>query len=145
MANPDRQDFATHARYVPGFHFVLGGLLILYTIRAIVQFVKSPGPSVFGVILAAALWLLFWYTRAFALTAQDRIIRLEERLRMQEVLPPDLRRRIHDLTPQQLVGLRFASDQELPELVQRVLDGNIGDTKEIKALVKDWRADHLRV
>ncbi len=140
----ERQDFATHARYVPGFHFVLTTLLVLYTIRVVVQFVKTPGPSVFGLILAASLWLLFWYVRAFALTVQDRVIRLEERLRMQELLPADLRVRIHDLTPGQLVALRFASDAELPDLVRRVLDGNIVDTKEIKAMVKDWRADHLR-
>jgi len=144
MPSQGSQSLSNHSRYVPGFHFVLAALLTLYTLRAIVQFVKAPGASVFGLILAASLWLLFWYVRAFALTVQDRVIRLEERLRMREVLPPDLHARIDDLSPAQLVALRFASDGELPDLVRRVLDGNIADTKEIKALVKDWRADHLR-
>lgn len=145
MPDADRQDLDSHARYVPGYHFVLGALLTLFTIRAIVQFVKAPGPSVFGLILAASLWLLFWYARAFALTVQDRVIRLEERLRLQELLPVDLRGRIHELSPGQLVALRFASDGELPGLVRRVLDERIGDPKAIKALVTAWRADHLRV
>jgi len=79
------------------------------------------------------------------LAAQDRLIRLEMRMRLQQLLPPDLRVRINDLTPRQLVALRFAGDAEMPDLIREVLDGRLKSGKEIKTRIKDWQADWLRV
>jgi hypothetical protein len=96
-------------------------------------------------LLMIAVFLLFWYARVFAIGVQDRVIRLEERLRFERVLPDPLKPRIGDFTVAQLVGLRFASDAELPALAQEVLDQNIEDRDEIKKKVTDWRADYNRV
>ena len=82
--------------------------------------------------------------RLMALTVQDRVIRLEMRIRLKEVLPADLRSRVGELTPAQLIGLRFASDAELPELVRQVLGGSLKTTKEIKKVVRNWQGDYLR-
>ena len=102
----------------------------------------APG---FGVIVAAALLMTALLARVMALKAQDRVIRLEMRLRLREVLPRDLQGRIAELTPEHFIGLRFAGDAELPELVRQALGGTLGTTKDIKLAVKDWQADHLRV
>ncbi len=75
---------------------------------------------------------------------QDRVIRLEMRLRLAGLLPADLQARIQELTVDQLVSLRFASDAELPGLTRKVLDDKITDRKSIKKLVKDWQADWMR-
>jgi hypothetical protein len=96
------------------------------------------------VLTAAALFLLCYYARIFALTVQDRVIRLEERLRYEKLFPEDLKARIPEFTRGQLVALRFASDAELPELARKVLSENLTDRKAIKQLVKNWRPDHLR-
>lgn len=84
------------------------------------------------------------YARLFALTVQDRVIRLEMRLRLERLLPADLKSRIPELSPDQFVSLRFAGDAELPALVREVLDKNLTDRKQIKQKIRDWQADHLR-
>jgi len=94
--------------------------------------------------MGIALAIMFLLARVFALTVQDRVIRLEMRLRLRELLPPDLQPRIHELTRHQLVALRFASDVELPVLTRRVLDEHLDDRKAIKQLIQSWQADHLR-
>ena len=91
-----------------------------------------------------ALILLFFLARVMALTVQDRVIRLEETLRMRALLPADLHARIGELTVKQIVALRFASDAELPDLARQVLDGKLQDQKAIKKMVRQWRADHQR-
>jgi hypothetical protein len=90
------------------------------------------------------LLLLALYARLFALTVQDRIIRLEMRLRLAEILPPDLRPRIPEFTVAQLVSMRFACDAELAALARKVLDEKMNDRKAIKQLVKDWQGDYVR-
>jgi hypothetical protein len=90
------------------------------------------------------LLLLLFLARLMALSVQDRVIRLEEQMRMRELLPADLTPRINEFTVKQLVGLRFASDAELPELARQVLDGKLVEQKAIKQAVKNWRADHQR-
>ena len=92
-----------------------------------------------------ALIIVASFARVFALGAQDRVIRLEMRLRMRELLPDDLQGRINDFTPTQMVGLRFASDAELPALARKVLDENIVKATPIKQAVKDWQPDLHRV
>jgi hypothetical protein len=139
------QSLSNHARFVPGFHFVLAALLLIVLGWQISLLVKYPGvPAGVGVILAVSLILMYAYMRSFVVTVQDRVIRLEERLRMAALLPPDLQPRIPDFSRGQLVALRFASDAELPALAKRVLDEKLTDQKEIKKLIKEWRADHLR-
>jgi hypothetical protein len=98
----------------------------------------------FAVIVAAALVLLALTARGMAITVQDRVIRLEMRLRLRQVLPPDMQPQINALSPRQLVALRFASDGELPELVRDVLAGKLTTPKDIKMHVKSWQADLLR-
>ena len=145
MAESKPQTFANHARFVPGFHFLTFGLLAINLGWSIYRLVKLPSWDAAVLLgLAVALVLLFLYARLFAITVQDRVIRLEERLRMATLLPPDLKSRINDLTPAQLISLRFASDAELPGLAKRVLDEGLTDRKAIKVLIKEWRADYLR-
>ena len=144
------QTFATHRKFVPGFHFVTLGILVINLIWSLVR-VIFPIPFVpvqdrlLNVAVAVALALLGWYVRNFPLRAQDRIIRLEERLRLERLLPPDLRGRIGELSTGQLIALRFASDAEVPELTRVVLDQDVKSQDEIKKKVRDWRADHLRM
>jgi hypothetical protein len=146
MANQKQQNLQNHARFVPPFHmFVLPvfllniGWTIYHLVKAGVSF-----QSVLGVLMAFALITFALFARVFALTVQDRVIRLEMRLRLAEVLPVDLRPRIPEFTVGQLVSLRFASDAELPALARKVLDEKINDRKAIKQLVKDWQGDYLR-
>ena len=100
--------------------------------------------SIMNVLLATAFVILVFYARVFSLTVQDRVIRLEMRLRLERLLSADLRSRIPEFTVPQLVSLRFASDQELPLLAQQVLDEKLNDRKTIKRRIKDWQADFLR-
>jgi Family of unknown function (DUF6526) len=144
------QSFANHSKYVPGFHFLTLGILGINLIWSIFRlFVGLPGVPVYdrvlNVAVAVALGLLGWYLRTFPLRAQDRVIRLEELLRLERLLPADLKPRIADLRTNQLIALRFASDAELPGLTREVLDGKLGGPTEIKQRIKSWRADHLRM
>jgi hypothetical protein len=100
--------------------------------------------SVVALLLAVAFIQLSLYARSFALTVQDRVIRLEMQLRLKALLPPDLQDRIPEFTARQLVALRFAGDEELPELCRAVLTGNITERKAIKKMIKNWKADYLR-
>ena len=146
MANEKPQNFQNHVRIVPPFHLFVLPVLLVNLGSAIYQLVKfglSFG-TVLGLLMALALILLALFARLFALTVQDRIIRLEMRMRLAEILPPDLRPRIADFTVPQLVSLRFASDAELPVLARKVLDEKLNNRKAIKQLVKNWQADYLR-
>ena len=140
------QNFANHTKVFPPFHFfVLAVLLVnlgvqIYWLK--VFWITFSG--VFGVLLALALILGFLSARMFALSVQDRVIRLEERLRYQRLLPADLKPRIDEFTVAQLVSLRFASDSELPALARKVLDEKMQERKAIKQLVKNWKPDYLR-
>ena len=139
------QNLSNHARYVPGYHFVLSMLLLALLGWQIYFLAIRPSVgTMMGMLLAVTLILMYWYMRVFAVTVQDRVIRLEERLRMDALFPADLKPRIAEFSPQQLVALRFASDGELPALANRVLAEGIADPKAIKAMIKEWRADHLR-
>jgi len=139
------QNFENHAKLVPAFHFVVLPILILNFISSIVRVFRTPTYwTVVSLLVAIALVLLALTARMFALTVQDRVIRLEMRLRLQQVLPQELRPRIPEFTVNQLVALRFASDEELPELACKVLDEKLNDRKAIKKLVRNWQPDYLR-
>lgn len=145
MAEP-QQSLQNHARMIPAFHYFVFGAFTLNLAAAIVSLVDAVSfATVSGVLTAAALLVLAWYTRVFPLRAQDRIIRLEMRLRLKDVLPPSMRARINDFTPGQLIAMRFASDVELGELAEKVLAGNVTDKKAIKRMIKNWQGDFLRV
>lgn len=139
------QTFENHAKIVPAFHyFVLPVFLINlgWSFYRVWNFLSTG--TVISLLLAAALTLGALYGRMFALTVQDRVIRLEMQLRLQNLLAPELRARIGEFNVGQLVSMRFASDAELPELARKVLDEHLTDRKAIKQLVKNWQPDLLR-
>ena len=141
----EKQSFEHHARWVPPFHFVVLPILLVNLIWSLWQAFKAPSwPTILAALVAFALMGLAVFARNFALTVQDRVIRLEMRLRLERLLAADLKGRIAELTVEQLVGLRFAGDEELPALVREVLEKNIADRKEIKRRIKNWQADHQR-
>jgi hypothetical protein len=140
------QTYATHRRYVPAFHFVTAGLLLLNFVWSVVVIFRHFSPTaVINALTAVALLLLFNYARAFAVGNQDRIIRLEMGLRLERLLPADLKGRIGEFTRGQLVGMRFASDAELPALAKQALGDKTLGAEQIKKLIKDWQGDYHRV
>ncbi len=144
------QNYSNHTRWYPLFHFVVVPLLVLNLLDHVVRIFTAANSDarieqIFWTIFSVTLILLALAARLMALTAQDRVIRLEEKLRYASVLAPDLNARCSALTPGQIIALRFASDEELPALVERTLNGEFAGTKEIKLAVKNWRGDYLRV
>lgn len=136
------QTYQTHRKNVPLFHFVTLPVLLGNILLMAYGVVQAPGlASVWGLLMGVALFLGALFARVFALAAQDRVIRLEERLRLRELLPQDLKARIPEFSREQLIGLRFASDAELPELAAAVLRDNVQKRDQVKKLVKHWRAD----
>jgi hypothetical protein len=145
MAATKVQTFENHARIIPAYHFLTFGILVFNALWCIYVAISVPSmDSLVRLLVAIALLFLFFFARVFALTVQDRVIRLEMALRLRDVLPPDLRTRVGELTVKQLVALRFASDAEMPALVATVLADGIHDQKTIKKMVRSWQADHLR-
>ncbi len=142
---PVPQTYANHTRTVPIYLGVLG-ILTVNLGWAVLRTARAPSlDGIMGVLMAATLIMVALYARGFALTVQDRVIRLEMRLRMKDVLPASMHGRINDFTRDQLVALRFACDAELPALAVKVLGDNIQDRKAIKLMIKDWQGDYLRV
>jgi hypothetical protein len=145
------QTFATHRKFVPGYHYVTLGILTVNLLWALYRAFRPIDrlmpvfDRLMPVLVAVALGLLAWYVRVFPLRAQDRVIRLEERHRLERLLPADLQGRIDELTPGQLIALRFAGDAEVVDLTRVVLDQKITGRDDIKKKIRDWRADHLRM
>jgi hypothetical protein len=139
------QSFKSHAKFVPAFHYFVVPVLLINVINSVIRAYHSFNyEHAFGVVLALALLTLAFVARTFALKVQDRVIRLEMRLRLRELLPADLQFRILDFRPGQLVAMRFASDAELPTLARKVLDENLTDQRSIKSQIQSWQPDHLR-
>jgi Family of unknown function (DUF6526) len=140
------QNFANHRRTFPLFHFFVIPVMVLNFVWCIYRLWKGgfTADGVERLLVAIALVGGFLAARIMALTVQDRVIRLEERLRYERVLPADLKPRIPELTVAQIVSLRFASDAELPTLARKVLDEKMRERKAIKQMVKSWRPDFLR-
>lgn len=145
MANASPQNFSQHTRWDPLFHFFILPVFAISLVGSIVLLVMRPGMHTawFLIFMIAELILIF-KVRLYPLKVQDRVIRLEERLRLATLLPEPLRARIPELTEAQLVGLRFASDAEIPKLVERTLKENLS-RKDIKKAIQNWRPDYWRV
>jgi hypothetical protein len=145
MAEQPPQNFQNHTRWVPAYHFVAVPILLINVIWSLVKMVRNPsGETVLGLLVAIAILLAGFYARMFALTVQNRVIRLETTLRLEKLLPPDLKPRIKEFTLGQLIAMRFAGDEELPGLAKTVLQQNITSGTEIKKMIKNWNPDYLR-
>lgn len=140
------QNYASHRRWIPTFHFFALPVLLINVFVTGVQFAKNPHPiTAWLVVVAIALFIGVFELRGMPLRAQDRIIRIEERARLERLVPADLRGRIGELTATQLIAIRFAPDDEVPDLTRRALNGDLKTQGDIKRAIRNWRADHLRV
>lgn len=139
------QVYANHRRIDPPYHYAVLGLSLVNLVAMLVAFIRHPGlASAWIFVMSAVLVLFVVKVRSYALHNQDRIIRLEERLRLERLLPEDLRARIPELRLNQLVGLRFASDAEVADRMREALAENL-DLEAIKKRVQTWRPDTFRV
>jgi uncharacterized protein DUF6526 len=138
------QSYANHVRVVPGFHYGVLGVFTLNVLWSLVRSWRFPSmESGVALLVAAAMLGLSFYTRAFALTVQNRVIRLEMQIRLRESLSADVRARLGELRTRQLIALRFAGDDELPDLVRQALAEKLSP-RAIKQRIRVWQADHLR-
>jgi hypothetical protein len=146
MAAPAPQNFANHRRYDPPWHFV-GALIVAGGVVAAIvhsyRHMESRWDMWFAVY-TVGIALCVFRARSQTTTVQNRVIRLEMRLRLKDVLAPALAARVGELSVSQLVGLRFASDAELPGLVERCLSGQLANGEAVKKEIKNWQADWLR-
>jgi hypothetical protein len=140
------QSYSNHTKWDPKFHFVVFPILLVNVFYRVYEMLESEinFAMAWEIVVALALLILMFTVRIYALKVQDRVIRLEERLRLERLLPEASRSRIGELTEAQLIGLRFASDAELPALMEDVLKTQMG-TKQIKQAIKNWRPDEFRV
>jgi hypothetical protein len=139
------QTYQNHRRNFPLFHFFVVPIFLINVLGSAWMAIQTPVfITIWGAVMAVALLGLALATRLMITTVQDRLIRLEMRLRMADVLPADLKGRINELERSQFVALRFASDAELPDLVRDVLAGNLKSSNAIKQRVKNWQGDYLR-
>jgi hypothetical protein len=145
MANPVPQTYANHVRWDPLFHFFALPVILLTVIAAAVHCAQRPSWfSAWLVVFSVAVVILTLKARLYALKAQDRLIRLEERERLFSLLTDPLRGRIGELSESQLIGLRFACDAEIPTLVEESITKKMSQG-DIKKAIKVWRADYFRV
>jgi hypothetical protein len=146
------QTYANHTRLDPPFHFFLLPVFALGVVLSLIHFfyhlresdMRDNFHSFLLIVLAVAMLTLAFKVRLYSLKVQDRVIRLEERLRLTQLLSEPLRSRIPELTEGQLIGLRFASDAEVPKLVERTLNEKL-KRKDIKKSIQNWRPDYWRV
>jgi hypothetical protein len=148
MSKQKPQTFRNHASFDPWFHG-LGGILLLVNLVTLITFLvlhlrTEPLLSIWMIGAYAIFTIALFKSRIYSLKMQDRIIRLEERLRLDALLADPLRKRISELTEDQLIGLRFASDGEIPSLVELTLEKNL-DRKQIKERIQNWRPDYWRI
>ena len=139
------QSFGSHTRWFPPFHFFVLPVLLVNVFNAGRHLYLTPARSTgWETLVALALLMLAFVARAQAVTVQDRLIRLEERLRLRQLVPADLQSHVDGITHRQLVAIRFASDAEVAGIVRDIVDGKVSTAKEIKGRVKVWRPDYLR-
>jgi hypothetical protein len=145
MADDSVQTFASHRRYLVPWHFIAMPIIGTHVIILTIELFGAPSVwAAWNLLVMAAVFTGFMCARWMSRQVQDRIIRLEEALRLERLLPgrgADIER----LTIRQMIGLRFASDAEVPHLIDRVLGGELASEDDVKRAVQHWRADHLRV
>ncbi len=140
------QTYANHRRWWAPWHFFAMPILGINLVVVAVQFVRNPSVLTgWNLVVWIALIVALVGARYMPLRVQDRVICMEERTRLERLLPPDLRARIPELRRRHLIALRFAPDAEIPELTRRVFAGELKTPSEIKRAISEWRADHLRV
>jgi Family of unknown function (DUF6526) len=145
MGEKVEQTRSNYIRRDPAFHFFLLPALLLLLVWSIVHLVRHlETASIAFVVIAFLMLVTAVKARMYAIKVQDRVIRLEERLRLSGMLPEPLRSRIGELTESQLIALRFAADAEVPDLVQRTLNEKLA-AKQIKEAIREWRPDYWRV
>ena len=148
MSKASQQNLKNHGRVDPQFHYVLFFVLIANMIFAVFHLIHhwadSRVASGWFLVLSMAVFIPFFKLRTYPLKVQDRVIRLEERLRLQALAPREWHSQIYRLTEDQMIGLRFAADDEVVELAKQALEGNL-TRKEIKERIHSWRADNWRI
>jgi hypothetical protein len=139
------QSYKNHVRWFPPYHFFVMPVLLINVVVEVRRLWMNPAlGTLWGLVVALALLLLGLLARVMALAVQDRVIRLEMRQRLQDILPAELQPRISQIAPRHLVALRFACDAELPGLVREVLEGRLTSQTDIKKRITDWQPDWLR-
>lgn len=148
MSESTPQSHKTHARFDPLYHFVLGFFFLANLVFAVFHLVRhwhtSPIAAGWFLVLSIVVFIPYLRLRTYPLKVQDRIIRLEERIRLQALAPAEWHSQIYRLTEDQMIGLRFAADDEVVELAKQALEHNL-NRKQIKERIKSWRADNWRV
>jgi hypothetical protein len=145
MSKTSTQNLKNHARLDPAYHIVLALVLLINLIYSIVHLVRHFGvASAWFVVLSVAFIIFYIRVRTYPLKVQDRVIRLEERLRLQSLAPAEWHTQIYRLTEDQLIGLRFAGDDEVVALAKLALEENL-TRKQIKQRIGNWRSDDWRV
>ena len=140
------QNLKNHTRWLPAYHFFVSPVLLINVVLAIRHAFNAPSmDSGWTAVLAVALFLGILLARTQALTVQNRLIRLEQQVRFARILPADLQPAVAELRPRHFIGLRFASDAEVPDLIRRIRAGELDRSNDIKKAVRDWQADYLRV
>jgi hypothetical protein len=145
MTSQQPQTYTNHRRMDPAYHYVASALSLFVLVLSMIRLIRTPSlDAIGGFSLALSLMIILLKLRTYSLHNQDRIIRLEESLRMASLLPETLRLRVHELNPKQFVALRFASNEELPTLVDQTLREDLSG-EEIKKRIQVWRPDTFRI
>lgn len=144
MSDDNVQNYANHARWFAPYHFVVAPILGINAVVALVMLARAPSiATLWAALVAMAISAGFILSRWMTLRVQDRVIRLEETLRMERLLP-GRHEDIESLSLSHLIALRFAADQEVPHMIDRIRKGEITTKHDIKLAVQHWRPDHLR-
>jgi Family of unknown function (DUF6526) len=145
MSKASPQNLKNHVRFDPSFHAVLFSVVVANLVVAIVYVVRHPHfYTAWLVLLSIIVFIPIFKLRLYPLKVQDRVIRLEERLRLQALAPAEWHTQIYRLSEDQLIGLRFAADEEVVELAKQALEERL-NRKQIKERIKEWRPDEWRV
>lgn len=145
MSKTNPQSLKKHTRWDPTYHFFLGLIVLANVVYSIIHLVRHPSiHSGWFVVLSIAVVAVYLRLRQYPIKVQDRVIRLEERLRLQSLAPAEWHTQIYRLNENQLIALRFAGDDEVVELAKQALEENL-NRKQIKERIRSWRDDDWRV